>query len=67
MVLSAECKDRVLALYGTCLMSILPVEGDVETFWHEGYACRVGIDSVETDSRVAGWVAEKIDTLIRVG
>ena len=44
---------------GTRLVCILPVEGNVETLWHESYTGRVGIDAINADSSIAGGVLQE--------
>ena len=67
MIFAAEGEDGILTLDGTRLMGILPVEGDVQPLRHKGDTGGVGIDTVESDSRITSRVTEEINTLIRVG
>ena len=48
-------------------MGVLPVEAEMDTLWEEGDACRIAIDTIETDGCVARRIAQEVNTLIRVG
>jgi hypothetical protein len=66
IVLSTHSKNRVVRDNGTCLMSILPVEAEMEAFGHESHTSWVGIDTVEADCSVAGRISKKIDALVSI-
>ena len=66
VVLGAERKQRISRSDGTCLLSILPVESEVQSIAEECYASGIRINSVEADSGISCGVTKKIYALIGV-
>ena len=66
IVLAAHLEYGVCRSDSTSLVSILPVDAEVESFGHEYDTSRVAIDTVKSDGCVACWVSKEIDALVGV-
>ena len=66
VVLETQCEYLVGRRNGARLVSVLPVQAQVEAFRHEYHAGRVAVHAVKADGCIACGVTKKINALVCV-